>query len=269
MDGFEVLRELRARGSTIPVIMLTARSSTRDTVEGLDAEPTTTCRSPSPSRSCSPACAPGCARAPPPAGVSRRARRRRARHPRAAVPPSAAARSTCRRASSRSPSSSCATPVGCSAASCSSAACGAGLRPGLERRRRLRALPARQARRRPHRDGARRRLPLGVSAGPRTKKPPVLGDTGGWEGPDWGIRPLSIALGLGNRAIDLSSRRDRRRCRSRRSSPHARDVLCRLDYRVAERSGGRTPLGVDPPPLRWSAGRARALGDLGAARTPS
>ena len=37
MDGFEVLRELRSRGSSIPVIMLTARSSTRDTVEGLDA----------------------------------------------------------------------------------------------------------------------------------------------------------------------------------------------------------------------------------------
>lgn len=37
MDGFEVLRRLRARGSVVPVIMLTARSSTRDTVEGLDA----------------------------------------------------------------------------------------------------------------------------------------------------------------------------------------------------------------------------------------
>ena len=37
MDGFEVLRHLRAHGSTVPVIMLTARSSTRDTVEGLDA----------------------------------------------------------------------------------------------------------------------------------------------------------------------------------------------------------------------------------------
>jgi len=37
MDGFEVLRELRSRGSAIPVIMLTARSSTRDTVEGLDS----------------------------------------------------------------------------------------------------------------------------------------------------------------------------------------------------------------------------------------
>ncbi|GAA1850312.1 response regulator transcription factor [Microbacterium koreense] len=37
MDGFEVLRELRARNTTLPVIMLTARSSTRDTVEGLDA----------------------------------------------------------------------------------------------------------------------------------------------------------------------------------------------------------------------------------------
>ncbi|GAA5091467.1 response regulator transcription factor [Microbacterium yannicii] len=37
MDGFELLRELRARGSAVPVIMLTARSSTRDTVTGLDA----------------------------------------------------------------------------------------------------------------------------------------------------------------------------------------------------------------------------------------
>ncbi|MDZ8172085.1 response regulator transcription factor [Microbacterium xanthum] len=37
MDGFEVLRRLRGHGSTVPVIMLTARSSTRDTVDGLDA----------------------------------------------------------------------------------------------------------------------------------------------------------------------------------------------------------------------------------------
>lgn len=37
MDGFEVLREIRTKNTTLPVIMLTARSSTRDTVEGLDA----------------------------------------------------------------------------------------------------------------------------------------------------------------------------------------------------------------------------------------
>ncbi|MFL1999656.1 MULTISPECIES: response regulator transcription factor [unclassified Microbacterium] len=37
MDGFEVLRHLRGQGSTLPVIMLTARSSTSDTVDGLDA----------------------------------------------------------------------------------------------------------------------------------------------------------------------------------------------------------------------------------------
>jgi DNA-binding response OmpR family regulator len=37
LDGFEVLRELRSRGSAVPVIMLTARTSTRDTVEGLEA----------------------------------------------------------------------------------------------------------------------------------------------------------------------------------------------------------------------------------------
>jgi two-component system, OmpR family, copper resistance phosphate regulon response regulator CusR len=37
MDGFEVLRHVRGQGSPLPVIMLTARSSTRDTVDGLDA----------------------------------------------------------------------------------------------------------------------------------------------------------------------------------------------------------------------------------------
>lgn len=37
MDGFEVLRHIRGQGCSIPVIMLTARGSTRDTVEGLDA----------------------------------------------------------------------------------------------------------------------------------------------------------------------------------------------------------------------------------------
>jgi DNA-binding response OmpR family regulator len=37
MDGFDVLRALRAEGVSTPVIMLTARSGTRDTIEGLDA----------------------------------------------------------------------------------------------------------------------------------------------------------------------------------------------------------------------------------------
>ncbi|KRA23863.1 two-component system response regulator [Microbacterium sp. Root61] len=37
MDGFEVLSRLRGQGSSVPVIMLTARTSTRDTVDGLDA----------------------------------------------------------------------------------------------------------------------------------------------------------------------------------------------------------------------------------------
>lgn len=37
MDGFEVLRHLRGQGSAVPVIMLTARSSTRDTVDGLNS----------------------------------------------------------------------------------------------------------------------------------------------------------------------------------------------------------------------------------------
>ncbi len=37
MDGFEVLSSLRGQGSGLPVIMLTARTATRDTVDGLDA----------------------------------------------------------------------------------------------------------------------------------------------------------------------------------------------------------------------------------------
>ncbi|MFT4230389.1 MAG: response regulator transcription factor [Microbacterium sp.] len=37
MDGFEVLTHLRGQGSSVPVIMLTARSGTLDTVTGLDA----------------------------------------------------------------------------------------------------------------------------------------------------------------------------------------------------------------------------------------
>jgi len=36
MDGFTVLRRLRAHGSTIPVIILTARTSVDDTVAGLE-----------------------------------------------------------------------------------------------------------------------------------------------------------------------------------------------------------------------------------------
>ena len=35
-DGFEVCRELRAAGSTVPVIMLTARDAVRDRITGLD-----------------------------------------------------------------------------------------------------------------------------------------------------------------------------------------------------------------------------------------
>ncbi|MBA8815833.1 DNA-binding response OmpR family regulator [Microbacterium halimionae] len=37
IDGFEVLHQLRGQGFTLPIIMLTARSSIRDTVDGLDA----------------------------------------------------------------------------------------------------------------------------------------------------------------------------------------------------------------------------------------
>jgi len=37
MDGFDVLKELRREGRTVPVLVLTARSSVSDTVAGLEA----------------------------------------------------------------------------------------------------------------------------------------------------------------------------------------------------------------------------------------
>ena len=40
-DGFEVLREMRARGDSTPVLLLTARSEIDDRVEGLTAAQTT------------------------------------------------------------------------------------------------------------------------------------------------------------------------------------------------------------------------------------
>lgn len=36
MDGFEVLEQIRGQGSTLPIIVLTARSSVEDTVSGLE-----------------------------------------------------------------------------------------------------------------------------------------------------------------------------------------------------------------------------------------
>ncbi|MFP5372871.1 MAG: response regulator transcription factor [Actinomycetes bacterium] len=37
IDGIEVLRRLRAAGATVPVIVLTARDSVRDTIDGFDS----------------------------------------------------------------------------------------------------------------------------------------------------------------------------------------------------------------------------------------
>ncbi|MDU3274028.1 response regulator transcription factor, partial [Varibaculum cambriense] len=36
MDGFEVLEQIRGQGATLPIIVLTARSSVEDTVSGLE-----------------------------------------------------------------------------------------------------------------------------------------------------------------------------------------------------------------------------------------
>ena len=37
MDGLEVVHELRRHGSSVPVLLLTARTATQDKVEGLDS----------------------------------------------------------------------------------------------------------------------------------------------------------------------------------------------------------------------------------------
>ena len=44
LDGFTVLRRLRAEGSTTPVLMLTARSELTDRVNGLDSGADCICR---------------------------------------------------------------------------------------------------------------------------------------------------------------------------------------------------------------------------------
>jgi two-component system OmpR family response regulator len=72
IPGTEVARRLRAKGSTVPILMLTARDAIDDRVRGLDAGArTTTSSNPSPSRSCRRASAPSAAGppvAPRPAG---------------------------------------------------------------------------------------------------------------------------------------------------------------------------------------------------------
>jgi len=44
-DGFAVRRELRAAGSALPVLMLTARDTVEDKVTGLDTGPMPICQS--------------------------------------------------------------------------------------------------------------------------------------------------------------------------------------------------------------------------------
>jgi DNA-binding response OmpR family regulator len=146
MDGFEVLRALRAQGGRMPVIMLTARSGTSDTVDGLDAGASDY--------------------VPKPFSVAELLARVRSRlrertgaitmvltHGDVTARPARAARrwrgakSTCPRASSLSPSSSCGIRTGPHARAAAQPHLGHGLRSRVERRRRVRALPARQARR--------------------------------------------------------------------------------------------------------------------------
>ena len=54
LSGIEVLRRVRAKDATVPIIMLTAKDSVEDKVSGLDLEPMTTSPSRSRLKSCLP-----------------------------------------------------------------------------------------------------------------------------------------------------------------------------------------------------------------------
>ena len=63
LDGFEVLRQMRAQGSSLPVIVLTARDSVTDTVFALEGGADDYMPKPFRFASCSPASGFACARA--------------------------------------------------------------------------------------------------------------------------------------------------------------------------------------------------------------
>ena len=164
MDGFEVLRELRAQGSSVPVIMLTARSSTRDTVEGLDAGANDYVSKPFTFDELLARVRSRLRESTAPAGVSVAhgdvvldILARRATVDGREVELSAREFALAEQFL-RSPGRVL------SREQLLSRVWGMDFDPGLERRRRLRPLPPRQARRPPHRHRPRRRLPLGVSA---------------------------------------------------------------------------------------------------------
>ena len=60
MDGFTLLRKLRAGGHAVPVLMLTARSDLSDRVQGLDCGADYYLTKPFEPENCWPACAPCC-----------------------------------------------------------------------------------------------------------------------------------------------------------------------------------------------------------------
>ena len=58
VDGIQVLRQLRGRGSRLPVLLLTAKAEVTTRCWAWTAEPTTPSPSPSPARSCWPGSGP-------------------------------------------------------------------------------------------------------------------------------------------------------------------------------------------------------------------
>ena len=202
------------RGSVVPVIMLTARTSTRDTVEGLDAGANDYMPKPFKFDELLARIRSRLRESAQPAIDLARPRRRHARRPR----PPGDGRGPRGRAVGAGVRARRAVPAqprpGAQPRAAAEPRVGTGLRPGLQRRRRLRAVPARQVRRsttsRPCAAPATAGSESGIPAAhPGTKKPPALGDAGGWGGArSWGTPAASIAAVGGWRRL-LSLRSDR------------------------------------------------------------
>jgi DNA-binding response OmpR family regulator len=61
LSGYEICRKLRAEGSHVPILMLTARGDEADRILGLDIGADDYVTKPFSSASCWPACGPSCA----------------------------------------------------------------------------------------------------------------------------------------------------------------------------------------------------------------